>query len=78
MFECPRCKAKTNRLRIADGPLGCPECIESGNWRNANLHQNVNPFVKMTYADKQRIVTRTKGSDGQYRAAKQWRDTDGY
>jgi len=78
MFTCPNCQAKTNRLRIGDGPLGCPGCVDGAGNRNPNLHQQSNPFVKMTYAEKMRIKTRTQGKDGQWRAAKQWRDTDGY
>jgi ssDNA-binding Zn-finger/Zn-ribbon topoisomerase 1 len=78
MFDCPNCGKKALKLIIAKGPLGCTSCVDIRNERNPNLHQQSNPFVKMTYAEKMRIKTRTQGKDNEWRAAKQWRDTDGY
>jgi len=78
MFVCPNCKQDAKTLIIIEGPLGCRGCLVERSERNPNLHQQSNPFVKMTYAEKMRIKTRTQGKDGQWRAAPKWRDTDGY
>ena len=77
MFDCPNCGEKAGRLVIYDGPLGCPSCVRGRSERNVNIHQNAHPRIKMTYAERQRIVTRTKGKDGVWRAAPQWRGEDG-
>ena len=72
---CPRCKADTRKLIIADGPLGCPACISVSSDRNPNLHQNANSTCKMTYAERMKITSRTPDSQGNWSSAKKWRDS---
>jgi protein-arginine kinase activator protein McsA len=77
MFDCPNCGKKANKLIIVE-KLGCYSCQHPRSERNPNLHQQSNPHVRMTYAEKMRIKTRTPDKDGVWRAAPRWRDTDGY
>ncbi len=74
-LKCRECGKDSKRLIAFRDKYGCPDCVEVPNQSDANLHSR-NKYG-MTYADKKRILTRTEGKDGVWRAAPKWR-SDGY
>lgn len=75
-LKCRECGVETNRLYAVGDKYGCRDCVgDIPNQSDANLHMRSK--YGLTYADKKRILTRTEGKDGVWRAAPKWR-SDGY